>query len=231
MNGSDAAGPTGPPTLLLIAKEAVPGRVKTRLCPPCTPDEAAAIAAAATADTLDVLTATPARRRVVAATGALRPDGFEVLAQRGDGLAERLANAFADVAASDPAGAEAGPVVLVGMDTPQLTVRLLDQVLGSLTGADAVLGVAGDGGWWTLALRRTDDAEALRGVPMSTPQTCVATAEALRRHGAQVAYGPELTDVDTFGDALAVAGTVPDGRFAAAVRRVAVPQIGGLGHS
>ena len=48
-------------TLLVIAKEPVPGRVKTRLTPPFTPEEAAALAEAALADTLDVGGARPPR--------------------------------------------------------------------------------------------------------------------------------------------------------------------------
>src|SRR5258708_31010745 len=42
-------------TLMVIAKSPRPGRVKTRLCPPMSPGEAAAIAEAALADTLDVI--------------------------------------------------------------------------------------------------------------------------------------------------------------------------------
>ena len=47
-------------TLLVIAKEPVPGRVKTRLVPPCTPRQAAALAEAALADTLHAVLAAPA---------------------------------------------------------------------------------------------------------------------------------------------------------------------------
>ncbi|MYV71339.1 glycosyltransferase, partial [Streptomyces sp. SID2131] len=38
-------------TLLVIAKQPLPGRVKTRLTPPFTPEEAASLAEAALADT------------------------------------------------------------------------------------------------------------------------------------------------------------------------------------
>ncbi|MEV0457233.1 glycosyltransferase, partial [Catellatospora methionotrophica] len=85
--------------LLVIAKAPVPGRVKTRLCPPCTFEQAADIAAAALADTLDAVTATPAARRVLVVDGDHRPPpGWTSLAQRGDGLGERLAAAYADTA-------------------------------------------------------------------------------------------------------------------------------------
>src|ERR1700712_3664912 len=107
------------PALLVIAKAPVPGRVKPRLTPPCTPDQAALLARAALEDTLAAaLGAQRATRRVLALDGTpgeWLPDGFEVIAQRGDGLADRLAPPFADVGE---------PGFLVGMDTPQLTPAL-----------------------------------------------------------------------------------------------------------
>jgi len=199
--------------LLVIAKQPVPGQVKTRLCPPCTPGQAAQVAAAALRDTLDTVTATPAAGRVLVLSGQYRPpDGWGVVAQRGDGLAERLANAFRDTRI------EALPSLLIGMDTPQVSPALLTGVTDRLRGADAVLGPAEDGGWWVLALREPAHADALRGVPMSTPDTGARTVEALRRRGLAVALGPTLRDVDTADDAWQVAGDCPHGTFAAAVR-------------
>ncbi len=199
--------------LLLIAKAPVPGRVKTRLCPPCTPPQAAAIADAALRDTIDVLSAAPAIGRTAVLSGQYRmPAGWCVVAQRGRGLDERLANGFHDTARARTAS------VLVGMDTPQLTTALLDAASEALDSADAVLGPADDGGWWCLGLRRPADARVLCGVPMSTPYTGRATADALRRHGLRVVTLPALRDVDTAEDAYAVAADRPHGRFAAAVR-------------
>jgi len=106
-------------TLLVIAKEPVAGRVKTRLVPPCTPEQAAALAEAALADTLHAVLAVPARRRVLVLDGEpgpWLPPGFDVMPQCGGGLDERLAGAFAAIS---------GPALLVGMDTPQLTPGLL----------------------------------------------------------------------------------------------------------
>ena len=88
----------GEVTLVVIAKDPVPGRVKTRLCPPCSPQQAADIARAALLDTLDAVGAARAGRRVLAFDGP-RPDWlpatFDVVAQRGNGLDERLAAVFA----------------------------------------------------------------------------------------------------------------------------------------
>src|SRR5438105_3192912 len=83
--------------VLVLAKAPEPGRVKTRLCPPLSPAQAADVATAALADTLDAVVACGAERRILALDGRpgpWLPAGFEVIEQRGAGLAERLANAW-----------------------------------------------------------------------------------------------------------------------------------------
>ncbi|WP_432080158.1 TIGR04282 family arsenosugar biosynthesis glycosyltransferase [Streptomyces sp. WAC 04229] len=192
-------------TLLVIAKEPRPGRVKTRLTPPFTPDEAAALAEASLADTLRAVAATPARRRVLVLAGApgpWLPPGFDVVPQCAGGLDARLADAFAGCA---------GPALLIGMDTPQVTPELLDV---DFAGCDAYFGPAEDGGFWALGLARPDPA-LLRGVPMSTPVTGAVQRERLRAAGLRVRDLPPLRDVDTAADARAVAALAPHGRFAA----------------
>jgi uncharacterized protein len=203
---------------LVIAKAPEPGRVKTRLCPPCTPAQAADIAAAALSDTLSAVAATGAVRRTLVLSGRYAaPPGWHTVAQRGDGLAHRLANGFTDTALSRVGS------LLVGMDTPQLTPALLDEVASGLRDADAVLAPARDGGWWALALRHPYHAQALRRVPMSTPDTAQWTAEALRDRGLRLRYGPVLRDVDTAEDALAVAAGCPSGAFTRAVHTHLTP--------
>jgi rSAM/selenodomain-associated transferase 1 len=222
--------------LLVMAKTPVPGRVKTRLCPPATPESAARIAAAALSDTLDTVAATPAAHHTLVLadlrdsdmdsvwTPDDRPAPVTVVPQRGDGLADRLANAYADTAR--PAGPNQPnlPTLLIGMDTPQVTAELLAAATDRLTSAagpvDAVLGMAADGGWWTLGLNDPRHAEALRGVPMSTPDTGQLTLAALERRGLRVVMLPVLRDVDTAADAWAVAAARPGGRFGRAVARL-----------
>src|SRR5579864_5835134 len=98
MAHSPRVGPRGV-QVLVIAKEPVAGRVKTRLTPPFTPQEAAMLAEAALADTLHAVCSAGAVRRVLALAGqpgSWLPDEFDVIGQRGAGLDERLACAFAD---------------------------------------------------------------------------------------------------------------------------------------
>lgn len=201
--------------LVVIAKAPVPGRVKTRLCPPCSPEQAAAIAEASLRDTLDAVAATTAGTHVIALDGS-RPDwipsGFTVLPQRGAGLDERLAAALTDVD---------GPAVIVGMDTPQVTPQLLSDVVAALCapGVDAVLGPAVDGGYWTIGLREPDP-DALVGVPMSVAHTCRAQRRRLEHLSLRTVDVDELTDVDTWADALALTELATGLRYAGVVRGV-----------
>ncbi|RBY76192.1 glycosyltransferase [Blastococcus sp. TF02-09] len=209
--------------VLVITKAPVPGRSKTRLSPPCSPEQAAGIAAAAVGDTLDAVRAAPVSRRVVAldgAPGGLDLDGFTVVPQVEGDLGTRLAAAFADATART-----APPTLLIGMDTPQVTAELLARCAERLEfggPGTAVLGTAPDGGWWALGLHAADDAAVLADVPMSRDDTAVRTREALEALGLLVLDLPELTDIDHFPDALAVAAQCPpDSRTARVVASVA----------
>ena len=208
------------PALIVIAKAPLPGRSKTRLCPPCTGEQAAALAGAALGDTLAAAAQAPAARRVVALEGDLAPwlpAGFEVVPQCGGGLAERLAGAFEEVG---------GPALLVAMDTPQLTPALLAEALARLgePGAGAALGPTPDGGYWGVGLRRPDPT-VFEGVPMSSRLTCAAQAERLRALGLATVTLPALTDVDTIADARAVARAAPATRFAAELRALGLDAV------
>jgi glycosyltransferase A (GT-A) superfamily protein (DUF2064 family) len=202
-------------TLLVVAKAPVAGLAKTRLAAGVGAVAAADLAAAALLDTLDAGIDAP--RRVLALTGDLDAaersqdlrdalTGWVVVPQRGEEFDARLAAAHHD--------AGPGPVVQVGMDTPQLTSQLLADVAARLLDHDAVLCPADDGGWWALALRDPRAAEALRGVPMSTPTTYADTRTALLAAGLDVGTMVELTDVDTADDADRVATLAPRTRFA-----------------
>lgn len=194
--------------VLVMAKAPIAGRVKTRLGREIGKDVAAELAAASLLDTIDACAAYAPGRCFLALDGQLAN------AVRGLELAERLASwtTFAQIGISFPerlANAHAavpGPVVQVGMDTPQATTGDLEDVVAGLTANDAVLAPAEDGGWWALALRNPASGDVLRGVPMSTPDTYRDTHAALRSAGLSVGTSTILRDVDTLADADAVAG-------------------------
>ena len=133
--------------------------------------------------------------------------GLEIIPQRGAGLAERLANAFADVDE---------PALLIGMDTPQLSPELLRDGQRALDHHDAVLGPAVDGGYWSVGLRRGHH-QAFVGVPMSSDQTLACQSERFSGLGLRTHRQSRLRDVDTIADARAVAAQAPGSRFAQAL--------------
>ena len=198
---------------LVLAKAPVAGRVKTRLCPPYTHAQAATLAAAALADTIRAVACSAASRRTLVLDGQadlVSTIGFDVVQQSEGGLDERIAAAF---------GGHAGAQILVGMDTPQITPELLDEVMATLldSSVDAVIGPAEDGGYWAVGIRYAD-AAAFVGVPMSRPWTYVAQRERFDRLGLRVATLPSLRDVDDAFDARCVADLAPATLFAAALR-------------
>lgn len=209
--------------VLVVAKMPVPGEAKTRLAEYVGEAAAADLAAAALLDTLDAVAAS-GLPGVVACTGDVggssrRRDVMEALShhvvvrQRGCGFAERLVAAHHDAARLLPGHR----VLQIGMDTPQVSVDLLETSARLLESHEAVLGAAGDGGWWALGVRDPELTLGLVDVPMSAPGTGEATLTMLETRTTPVGLLPELTDVDTVEDAFHVAGLAHCGpRFAAA---------------
>ena len=201
MSTADAA-------LLVLAKAPVAGRVKTRLCPPCSPEQATTLARAAIVDTLAAAVATPGVHPVLVLDGIPGdwvPNGLEIVPQVEGDLGARLTGAFAAVD---------GPAVLVGMDTPQVTPDTLRGAIDALLqpGTDAVLGHTVDGGWWIIGFR-TAEPSAFVGVPMSTAETGDRQAGQLEKLGLSVLTLATETDVDTFADAGRVARRCPETAF------------------
>ncbi len=200
----------------IIAKSPVPGRVKTRLCPPCTFERAAEIATAATIETIeafDTITGIASTRKAFLLDGRVQPwmpADFAVVAQRGDGLAERLCHGFTDL----------GPGVVIGMDTPHVA-HLLGDALNHVRHGRDVIGLAEDGGYWMIGLseatlERVED--VFDGIPMSTSRTGARQLQRLRRLGREVALLPTARDLDTVEDLIAIADSGRSGRLAALAR-------------
>lgn len=198
-------------TLILIAKETVPGRVKTRLHPPLSLEQAATLAAASIQDTLEAVAGLPATRRILLYDGVVTPpntENWEVMPQVSGDLDERLAAAF-DFCT--------GPTVLIGMDTPQVTAEDLSPVFDAgRPEVDAWFGPATDGGFWALGMR-VPNGDLIRGVPMSRGDTGMIQLGRLQGACLRVEMLSPLTDVDTIGDARTAAEAAPNSRFAAAL--------------
>ncbi|KXO90111.1 hypothetical protein AXK56_08245 [Tsukamurella pulmonis] len=207
-------------TVLVVAKAPVPGLVKTRLTSAYTPRDAARLAAAALRDTLCAALAVPGARCAVALGGllddALDRDELRILLARctvfpqaEGGLAQRL------VAAHERAAElGGGPVLQIGMDTPQVRPELLALSLEASRRC-ATLGPAVDGGWWALGVPEgaASRLTCLLDVPMSTAHTGERTREALIAAGLAPRALPPLRDVDRPDDVVAVAATCGAGSW------------------
>jgi uncharacterized protein len=199
--------------LVLIAKEPLPGRAKTRLSPHLSPEQAASVAAACIDDTAAALVSVPAERRILFFDGGCIPasaSAFELIAQPSGTLDERLAWIFDHLHE---------PTILVGMDTPQLTAAHLEPALPHWPyGVDAFFGPATDGGFWALGMREPRG-DLVRGVRMSRVDTGAMQRARLSSAGLRVCELEQLTDVDTVQDAVLVARAAPDTLFAAELGR------------
>ena len=212
--------------VIVLAKAPVPGRVKTRLTPPLTDDQAAAIAAAALDDTFRaVLGSTRSTGTVAVFDGDPSPwvpTGIVVIPQVDGGLDRRLPAAFGDVHALHGTA-----MVLVAMDTPQVTAAMVDEAIDALAQpeVDAVFGPADDGGYWLIGLRalRPDEKSydsLFHDVPMSTDGTGAAQRERLLCCGWRVHDVGRLRDIDTIGDIIAVTKAEPRLQVTRAWRRI-----------
>lgn len=205
----------------IIAKEPRAGFVKTRLCPPCTPQQAADVAAAALHDTLDAVDVVVGRLadvdRVLLfdgdATAWTRP-GYRVVPQRGSALASRLSHAFDDL----------GPGLIVGMETPGAVPALADGVSALRSGHD-VVGLAVDGGYWVIGLHRVDPV-VFDDIPMSTSSTGLAQLSRLHRLQRQVRMLPMSHDLDTIDDLRIAAHHAPEGSRLRKVAQAVALQVG-----
>ncbi len=179
-------------TLIVLAKAPIPGQVHARLCPPCSPSEAALLAEAALRDTLEVAESCGATRVVVALEDLENdvprwfPPGIEVIRQRAGTPDVRMAGAFDDVVGTTPEN-----TLLVGMDTPQISADWLRGGFVALgSGAEAVLGLTTDGGCWLVGLQRANQ-RVFEGIPMNTSNTGFAQRARMESLGLRLAVLPE----------------------------------------
>jgi rSAM/selenodomain-associated transferase 1 len=183
----------------LIAKSPVAGEVKTRLCPPLSPAEAATVAADLLLDTASNAAAT-GHAVVCVHHGeadplrALLGPRIALLAQRGDGLGARLAAAQADLH-----GQGHDRVLLLGADCPTADPDLLRVALAALDDADVVFGPAADGGY-TMIGTRAPTPHLFPGVAMGTAAVLEQTLALARAAGTKVALVGERHDLDVAAD-------------------------------
>lgn len=184
--------------LLTVAKRPAPGRTKTRLAPPLTPEQASALYECLLRDTLDLMRRVPDVQPAIAFLpaeerayfAALAPD-FALVLQEGDDLGARLDNALTRALAGGCQRA-----VIMNSDGPTLPLDCLTGAFDKLAnGADVVLGPADDGGYYLIGLRRPAP-RLLREVRMSTPHVLADTLAIAAQERLHVEMLPLWYDVD-----------------------------------
>lgn len=183
------------PTTLVLAKAPVAGRVKTRLCPPVTPEAAAELADCLLRDTLDLARSAGGALRLVLAGEWAAPEGTCVWPQGEGDLGERLDRAFRTAFAQG-----GGPVVAIGTDCPGLRPSDFAAARVALESADLVLGPAPDGGYWLIGLRASPPDRLWDDIAWSTERTREQTLWSAERCGLSVALLRSLSDLDTPAD-------------------------------
>ncbi len=189
--------------LIVVAKQPSPGNTKTRLVPPLTHEEAAELYHCLLSDTLQLMGRVPGVQPVLAYTPdeAERffrdfvPDGFTLIAQRGQTLGQRLDNVLRAYLEGGYAQA-----VVMDSDSPTLPAQYLQQAFDQLGRAevDVVVGPTEDGGYYLIGLKRP--CAALFDVVMSTPTVLQETLELAREQGLRAACLPAWYDVDKAED-------------------------------
>jgi rSAM/selenodomain-associated transferase 1 len=198
--------------VVVFAKPAVSGSVKTRLIPTLSPDEAAEFHLAALSDTLAVAESIAGSSLELLVAGeseelpefhALFP-GLTVGSQVEGDLGERLSAAFET---SFDRGIE--KMIVVGSDHPTLPAEYLSQAFDCLDSADIIFGPSRDGGYYAVGLRRgawPEAKKAFEDIPWSTPGALDASLERVREAELSLALLPEWYDVDRPDDLPIVAG-------------------------
>lgn len=186
--------------VVIMAKVPQPGTVKTRLCPPLSPQTAADLYRAFLLDKIAqvrelthaqaTIAYTPEESRQVFAE--LAPDCL-LIPQQGDGLGERLLNSFAQCFAAGYTG-----VLAIDSDTPHLPTAYVQQAvdLVSLPQTDVVLGPTEDGGYYLIGLRAVYR-ELFLDMPWSTAAVVPETRRRAEALGLNIAWLPSWFDIDT----------------------------------
>lgn len=189
--------------LAVMTKAPRAGKVKTRLTPPLTPEEAAALNICFLRDTTAAISEAAANGRargiaVYTPAGAeeayaeILPEAFELVPQRGDGFGERLAFATEDLLSL---GFESA--CLIDSDSPTVPPRIFAEAAEILSQPDdtVVLGPSDDGGYYLIGLKKLHR-PFFEEIDWSTERVLDQTIGRARQIGLKVHLLPAWYDVD-----------------------------------
>jgi hypothetical protein len=184
--------------LIVVAKRPAPGRTKTRLTPPLSPQQAADLYECFLRDTLDLMRRVPDVRHAIAYLpieardyfAQLAPD-FDLIPQTGADLGARLDHALTHYLDQGYARA-----AIMNSDGPTLPIENLQQAFVALSDhLDVVLGPSDDGGYYLIGLKQPAP-RLLREVRMSTPTVLADTLALAQEERLRVSLLPTWYDVD-----------------------------------
>ena len=188
----------------IFAKYWEPGRVKTRLAATLGNELASQIYQHFLTASLErfrlcgdqrTLVFTPEPKRA-AFEKLVGPRDWQLLAQQGDDLGERMSHFFEDRL---EAGAES--VVLIGSDSPTLPQAIMTTAFKELRTHDLVIGPSADGGYYLIGMRKPL-CGVFCNVDWSSSQVWTQTLQRVDELGEQASLAvlPEWYDVDTLDD-------------------------------
>jgi len=220
---------SGPFAVVVVTKSPRSGHVKTRLCPPLAPVDAALLHAAFLRDTLDRVRLLADVDVAVAYTPAEDRPRFEatcagvMLLPQSDGdLGTRLAAIFETLCARGFRG-----IVAIGADTPTLPPSFVRHAFDLLSRAevDVVLGPAHDGGYYLIGLKEPEPA-LFRDIAWSTDRVYALTMDRAAEARLRTACLPPWHDVDTFVDLRRLASELATDGTTAPYTRAQLVQLG-----
>ncbi|MHB0934965.1 MAG: TIGR04282 family arsenosugar biosynthesis glycosyltransferase [Armatimonadota bacterium] len=183
--------------LIIFARYWEPGRVKTRLCPPLTPDEAASAHRALLDVCIQRLQVVKECNLILAFAPdacrdafAQRYPGVILVPQQGDGLTARLWHLLETLDA---------PCLFTGSDCPTIPLDYVYQGLCALQSHDVVLGPTEDGGSYLLGLHPAQRAW-LTDIPWSTERVSACLRQRAQVKGWTLQELPRWYDVDSYAD-------------------------------
>ncbi len=185
--------------LIIFIKNAEAGRVKTRLAATLGNDKALSIFNILVTHTIGVTENVDADKFVfysshIAVNDEWDNKTFFKRLQKGNDLGEKMCNAF-DLLFLE--GYQC--VTIIGSDCPALTNKIIEEGISSLQISDVVIGPAKDGGYYLMALKRSN-AELFRNISWSTNKVLTQTLAVCKRHNLSVHLLPKLSDVDVEDD-------------------------------
>jgi rSAM/selenodomain-associated transferase 1 len=204
--------------LMVFVRDPEPGKVKTRLARAYGDRFAAELYGCFVDDLLEALERGSYRLEIVFTPADREPEirqrfsgPFSYTPQEGEGLGERMENAFRACFAKG-----FGTAILIGSDFPDLTAEVIEQAFRALeNGHDAVLGPAFDGGYYLIGFRSTAlDPGVFSEMPWGENNVFDKTLERLQARGYRIHLAPAWHDIDTAEDLAALRARHADGPFA-----------------